>query len=187
MRTCYRIFRRTRPRLVLLVALLSVQPAQATELEQRVKAAFLYNVAKFVDWPANASTPVDPAMDLCILGDPEFATVVRQELANKRIGSTPVLIHESDAVDSSQECQILFVGERVSSAQRVNGVAKLRDQPVLTVGVADSFVDDGGIMRLKREAGKLRFEIGLSNLQRSGLAISSKLLRLADIITTPAS
>lgn len=185
MRTCYRIFRRTRPRLVLLFALLSMQPAQATELELRVKAAFLYNVAKFVDWPTTPAT--DPAMDLCILGDPEFAAVVRQELANKRIGSAPLLIHESSAVDTSQECQILFIGRPVGTTQRLEDIAKLQGLPVLTVGVADSFVDDGGIMRLKREAGKLRFEIGLSNLQRSGLAISSKLLRLADIITTPAS
>lgn len=172
---------------MLLAGLLCTPVAHALGLEQRVQAAFLYNVAKFVTWPPQENGAPDPTMNFCILGDPEFAAVVRQELANKRVGTAAVTIQEPDGAAVAQRCHILFFSKEASRSIEVAEADALGTLPVLTVGAADSFLNDGGIMRLKRVAGKLRFEISLQNLQASGLEVSSKLLRLADIIPASAN
>ncbi len=182
----FRHRRRLRPWALVLILLLSAPPAQAADLEQRIKAAFLYNVAKFVTWPRNTAGNDDSSIDICILQDPAFAAVVQQELVDKRIGNARVLTHGIDAASPEQDCQILFVSTQSRPAETGRSLAQYREQPVLTVGDPATFLADGGIMRLKREDGKLRFEIDLRSLERSGLQVSSKLLRLADIVTGPA-
>ncbi len=182
----HRLHSRPVLRLLLLAVLLGAGAAQASELELRVKAAFLYNVAKFVNWPEDAQA-TDNAIDICVFQHAEFARTAQDELNGKRVGQRPVTTRSISALADARDCEIVFVGEEAKRTEVTSGLAELRSQPVLTVGDPESFIDDGGIMRLKRLDGKLRFEVAMQGVQRSGLQLSSKLLRLADIIPAPGS
>lgn len=152
--------------------------ALAGDLEQRVKAAFLYNVAKFVDWPADP----DGRLDVCLYGDTQFAELVAGELGDKRVAGRPVAVHALATLPAGRDCQMLYHGVYADGARAAAGLRALAGQPVLTIGEASDFLRQGGIMRLKRVEGKLRFEVKLAAVENSGLAISSKLLRLAQIV-----
>ncbi|MEN8718651.1 MAG: YfiR family protein [Oceanococcaceae bacterium] len=163
---------------VLLAALLASTPAVANDLAQRIKAAFLYNVAKFVDWPHNEGD-----FHLCIQGAPEFAQTTRSELSGKQVRDRPLVIREQ--VADVLDCAIVYLGHDLEDAAIVATLRTLRGRPILSVGEAPLLISAGGILRLKQAQGKLRFEVALAPVEESGLRISSKLLRLAEIVPHP--
>lgn len=164
-----------------MASMLCAQIAQASELEQRVKAAFLYNVAKFVAWPASDGNP-DNTIDLCILQDAAFAELLNDELAGKSIGNKPLRVHAINQFKATDDCQVFFVGNEIAPDDAQQALAITKDLPILTVGEPSAFIADGGVLHLKWENSKLRFEIAMDGVQKSRLQVSSKLLRLAEII-----
>lgn len=144
--------------------------------EYYVKAAFLFNFAKFVDWPAGAfKTPTDPIV-ICIAGESEIATPLEELVKGKLVGSRPVVVQRG--IRQGSECHIAFIG----SSKRRPLTEEMKAAGVLTVGEADWFLAEGGMVTLKLEAGRVRLEINLGAAQRAGLQISSKLLSLARVV-----
>lgn len=168
----------TAPLRALLAALLCVLPCSAQDAfsEPRVKAALLFNFAKFVEWPAASS---DGPLTICSLGaDEEIGEALQQGVHGKLIGDRKVQTRHFSHTSELQVCHVLFIQmekrSELDDVLEVTGAA-----PVLTVGDGEQFTRDGGMIGIFLEGRKPRFEINLSAARDSGLRIRVQLLRLA--------
>ncbi len=172
--------------LLLTVLLAAFQAAAATETaaEYDVKAAFLYNFTKFVEWPSWAFHDDRSTVRLCVLGEDPFGGSL-QELAEGEVAGRRVTVLRARALGAPTGCQILFVSR--SERERLPLILReVRDAPVLTVGDMQGFLEQGGIVNFIVEGSKVRFEISQEAAERAGIRISSRLLRLATrVVTSP--
>ncbi len=159
-----------------VVAVSAVSLAAPPPGEYEVKAAFLYNFARFVEWPAQAQT--SGAVTLCILGADPFGADADM-IAGKPVGQARLRVKRvSD--DQAAACQILFVAS--SERARLDRVLdEVKGRPVLTVGDSPGFAERGAVLNFYLEQNKVRFEVNIDAARRTGLVISSRLLRLARV------
>lgn len=155
-------------------------PSDEPSREYLIKAAILYNFAKFTRWPAEAFDSVDAPLQLCVIGVDPF----REALATidgKRVGSRSLrtrLIADTAMIGA---CHVLFVS--VSESERLAEVlAAASDAAVLTVADIPDFARAGGIITLNIVEDRTRFDVNRLAADRAGLALSAKLLRLADTV-----
>jgi len=157
-------------------------PAQSTgPTEYELKAAFLFNFAKFVEWPPGAFANPQSAFLVCVLGPDPFGSALDDALLRHSIqGHAVALLRMKRTVDIVG-CQILFVP--ASERNRLPEIiAKLRGQYVLVIGETDEFASSGGVIQFALEQDRIRFLINTDAADRSGLKFSSKLLALAKIV-----
>lgn len=149
--------------------------------EYQVKSAFLFNFAKFVEWPEQAfKTPDDPIL-ICILGQNPFGKTLEQTIGGKAVnGRKFALVHLTENQDLCK-CRILFVNPAERRRFRTR-IAALKGAGVLTVGEGDGFTGDGGVISFKLEGGRIRLEINVSAAEYENLRISSKLLSIATVV-----
>jgi len=147
----------------------------AAPTEYQVKAAFLYNFAKFVEWPD--AQPRAPFV-IGVLGDDPFGPVLDQTVTGKTVLSRPLAVRRlADAADAPQ-VDILFIAAS-ERARLPEVLRRLRGANVLTVGDTENFVGRGGMVGFRIAGNTVRFDINLREATRAGLRISSQLLRLA--------
>jgi hypothetical protein len=148
--------------------------------EHRIKAAFIYNFAKFTRWPASSFADGEAPLAFCIYGDDPFGGALDM-VAGKTIRGRKVAVRRIAVIAAGDGCHLLFISD--SEAERLTAIlAALDDRPVLTVADMPNFARAGGIINLKTTGeDKLRFEINTGTARRAGLKISSKLLNLAEI------
>jgi hypothetical protein len=165
---------------VLLMGLAPLAAAQAVD-EYQVKAAFVYNFAKFVEWPAGAfKNPGDPIV-ICVLGRSPFGQSLDQAIQGKQIDGRNLVIREVAEVRECAGCQLLFIA--ASAKKHLPAVLEfLKTGSVLTVGETANFATAGGIVNFKLDAGKVGLEINVRAAERARLRISAKLLSLARIV-----
>ena len=156
-------------------------PARAgPSREYLVKAAFLYNFAKFTVWPAKAFAAPSTPLRLCLLGKDPFQGAL-DSLAGKTVRKRKLEIHRLTKTSGLGKCHLLFVS--ASENKRLATILKiLRGMPVLAIGDMPNFAHSGGIINLKTVRNKVRFEINVNAAKRAHLKFSSKLLRLAEIV-----
>lgn len=147
--------------------------------EYQVKAAFLYNFAKFVDWPAEAFGGESAAFTLCVLGDEAFASA-HQSLAGKTVKGRAVAVRRVAGATDARECHMLFVG--TTDGGEVAPILAGIGRHTLTVGETSDFTRHGGVINLTRIDNKIRFEIDREAGERSGFRFSSQLLKLAILV-----
>ena len=167
---------------VLVAALVAVSMAMAqTAEEYQVKAAFLYNFAKFVEWPTQTfKTPQDPVV-VCVLGHNPFGSALEEAIRGKSIEGRAFAFRQVAYAEDASACQILFVSS--AEGKRFRSLCgNLRPAGILTVGEAPGFAADGGVINFKLDGGHVRFEINVDAAEREQLHISSKLLSLAQIV-----
>lgn len=147
--------------------------------ESQVKAAFIYNFGKFVEWPPDQWG--GKYFIIGVYGDDDFAQVLREVAAGKFIHEKPVSVKRFSRMEDITGCHILFVGNDAKDnlTEIFNSVRKI---PVLTVSDMQGFADRGGMINFKRVKNYIRFEINVKAAQQTGLRISSQLLKLAIII-----
>jgi hypothetical protein len=156
-------------------------PHTAAEVvEYNLKAAFLFNFTKFVDWPADAFADEKSPFQLCILGEDPFGGSLDNVVANESVNGRPIAVRRLARGADPKACQILFLG-RMERDRQPEVLAGLRGSPVLTVGESDRFLAEGGLVSFFLEANRVRFEINLQNVDSTRLKFSSKLLRLAKV------
>jgi len=157
-------------------------PGEETE-EYHVKAAFLFNFAKFVEWPSQAfKAPQDPIV-VCVLGHNPFGNALEDAIRGRLTGGRAFEFRQVTDAQAASVCQILFVG--ASEGKRFRSLyGSLKPEGILTVGEEQGFAADGGVINVKLEAGHVRFEINVNAAERAQLHISSKLLSLAQIVKT---
>jgi hypothetical protein len=174
-------FLRRRTAFLLLAACLLALPgaarAEVAVSEYDVKAAFLYNFTKFVDWPPSAFASEHSPLKICVVGEDPFGKTLRSLMEDEVAGRRLILVH-LDSLNSPAACQVLFVSR--SERDRLPQIlAAVRGAPVLTVGDTPGFLDHGGMINFILERSKVRFDINQEAAERSGIRISSKLLALA--------
>jgi hypothetical protein len=170
-------------RLIIALAGLAliVRPAEADEItaEYRLKAAYLYNFAKFVDWPYHAT----PSLTLCVVGRDPFGSLLDEVMSGKSVAGRRIETRRLKGLNGIAQCDMLFVAS--SEAKRLPAILESGgNQPVLTIGESPGFAAAGGMIGLVLSDGKLRFEINLAAAERARLRISSSLLRLGTIVET---
>lgn len=156
--------------------------AQAkTASEYEIKAAFLYNFAKFVEWPPSTFTDSKQPFNICVLGADPFGHLLDDAVLGKNIAGHPVFNTRSRLLRDLPDCHIIFVSgsPRVPLSDVLN---KLRGKNVLLVGESEDFAVSGGTVQFVLEGNHVRFVINLDAAERAGLKISSKLLALAVVV-----
>jgi hypothetical protein len=165
-------------RVLLLLAAGSSRAQDATPSEYQLKAAFLFNFAKFVEWPPDSSGESTAPFVIGILGSSPFGDDLQQTIQGKSINNRPLITREVHSLTEATNCQILFIS--TSERKRLPEIFKtLGDAHVLTVGENDQFIRAGGMINFVMEEQKIRFQINNDAAKRVGLKISSKLLGLA--------
>ena len=148
--------------------------------EYQVKAFFLYNFARYVEWPAESFKSSNDPIVICILGQNPFGGALDQAIAGKVVDGRPFVVRQLSDIQPESNCHILFVNS--SERKRFRSMAgRLKGSGVLSVGEIPGFTADGGVINFKLEGGKVRFEIDVDAAGRERLHISSKLLSLAQI------
>jgi hypothetical protein len=149
-------------------------------VEYRVKAAFLYNFTKFVEWPANGSKKGQP-FQLGIVGEDSFGDEING-LAGRAVGNRSLTIERHQSWnDRAVECEILFIsGSQEKKLPEI--IRRLDGNPVLTIGDTAGYASRGVMINFFMEDNKVRFEINPKQANRAGLKISSRLLKLASIL-----
>jgi hypothetical protein len=154
-----------------------VQAQAPAAAEEDIKAAFLYNFAKYVSWPAKALR--DRNFRICVAADPAFARRVDAIIDGETLDGRAVIRPAVPPLQNlGRTCQILFVGAGESS-RAAELLAAVRESPVLTVGETEAFAAKGGMVAFVKDGDRVRFDINRAEADRAGLTISSRLLRLA--------
>ncbi len=154
--------------------------AKPKNKEYHIKAAFLLNFVKFMEWPSHISTDTSPLLTICILGNDPFDEALKS-IENKIVKEKKLVIKRASRLEDVKECQILFISS--SEKKKLSEIfTKIDDRPILTVAETKNFCQSGGVVNFIIVKGKVRFEINVDAAERSGLKISSKLLKLAKII-----
>ena len=156
--------------------------AQASPtVEYRLKAAFLYNFAKFIEWPSDAFKSDKAPILLCVFRNDPFGNALDEILQGKTINSREVLARRINELPDLRSCQLVFVSEREDKylSEILNS---LRGTSALVVGESDGFAERGGAIQFFLEDNKLRFAVNVDAVRKARLSISSKLLALARIV-----
>jgi hypothetical protein len=148
--------------------------------EYQVKAAFLYNFAKFVEWPEQDRIARAPII-FGILGEDPFGPELDAAVRNRSIEGRAIAIVRYRSLEELEPCHVLFVSE--SEDERLPNILEaLADRSTLTVGDTHRFAARGGIIGFTMERQRIRFEVNLEAAKRAGIRISSRLLRLARVV-----
>ena len=154
------------------------QPAFAQQtIEAEVKAAFLYNFTKYVDWPPAAFQDEAEPFRMCVVGPPAFVASVEALVKGETARARPIHVVPSPTSQFNR-CHILFVSAQ--DAQRMaSAVHAVSSRPVLTVVESLTLFEQGSAVLLAVDGSRVRFDINLAAVHRAGLNVSSKLLRVA--------
>ncbi|WP_169577408.1 YfiR family protein [Sinimarinibacterium sp. CAU 1509] len=153
-----------------------VQSAEAPELQ--VRAAFLFNLARFVNWPQDKVPDPSSPITICVAGEPDFASTVRDTIQGKSVGAHALTMHIPASASELARCQIAYIGEDTSLKEMLTAAS---GHHVLTVHSAAT-AQPGGVVRLYLDERRIRFEVNTGAASREQLQLSSKLLSLAQLV-----
>jgi hypothetical protein len=157
--------------------------ANPAQLEYQVKAGFLFNFAKFVEWPARTNDATTNFV-IGIVDDSGVFPTISAALAGKRVQGWAVETCRLKQGDELKQCDLLFITR--SQSKRVDDLLKkVGSAPVLTVGEMDGFAERGGCINFVVKEGNVRFEVNLAAAEQAGLKISSKIAGMATIVRRP--
>jgi hypothetical protein len=149
--------------------------------EYQVKAVFLFNFAQFVEWPPSAFPSDQAPIIIGILGDNPFGSYVDNIVANEKINGHPLIVNHYKNVDEVKNCHILFINKSENDLNTI--FSSLKGKNILTVSDSPDCLKQGGMIRFVTKNNKISIQINLDNAQANNLVISSKLLRLAEIVS----
>ncbi len=170
-------------KLILIIAIsltatkqLDAQTESPPSREYLMKAAYLYNFAKFVDWPAGVFLNKNAPITLCILGKDPFGSALKT-ITGKNVGKRKLVIQHLTRLESLKQCHILFIS--TSEEKRLPQIlSSINGKPILTISEIKGFTQCGGIINFITIE-NIRFEINEDAAHQAGLRISSELLKLA--------
>lgn len=148
--------------------------------EYEAKARILEQFTKFVEWP-EPQGPADSPFALCILGNDPFGPYLKRATDDRKMGSHPIVVRPLANPDDALQCQLIFVA-RSERAALARLAAKTDGKPVLTVGDGAGFAEQGLLLNFYLASEHVRFEANPRAIQRSGLKVSARLLKLARLV-----
>ncbi len=173
------------PAAVSTAAYSAERAGQRVSREYLIKAAILFNLAKFATWPESAFGAIDTPVRICVLGRDPFGAAL-ESLNGKQIGARKLVTTAITDLDNAAACHVLFVS--ASEADRLTTVLDaVAGLPVLTVADFNKFASAGGIVGLTEADDRSRIEVNVGAANRAGVKLSSKLLRLAETVDTQAA
>lgn len=163
---------------LLLIALLrSVTAAQS---EYALKAVFLYNFCRFIDWPDSAFASPNEPLIIGIIGDDPFGSLLNEAVEGEKYHNRPIRIDHFRTPGDINRCHLLFVSH-VGAGRLDPILAAVADKSVLTVSETEDFLNRGGMITLTTQQNRVRLRINPAAIQAANLTVSSKLLRVAEI------
>jgi hypothetical protein len=167
--------------LLALAGAVPTRPQAAPSVEYQVKAAFLLNFAKFVEWPQDAFQTDKTPITLCVFRHDPFGSALDEIIREKAINNRELLARRVNDLPELKTCQLVFVSGR-EEKQLPEILNSLKGASALVVGEGEDFAERGGAVQFFLENNKLRFAINVDAIQRARLQASSKLLALARIV-----
>lgn len=172
--------------LCLLVLMMSVALpifASPPTAEYKLKAALIYKLTKFIEWPELQKGKSRNAFGICLLGEDNFGDSL-DALEGRKAEGLPIAVYrhsQSDAID--EHCQIVYVS--VSKLAFLSPILQsLQARPILTLGDMEGFAEQGGILQFTRGRKRIGFMINLKNAKKSQLTIAAPLLDLATVVNS---
>jgi hypothetical protein len=151
---------------------------QAAPTEYQVKAAYLYNFGKFVDWSAASTAAKRDGFQICVLGQDPFGPALDAALARQSIEGKSVMARRIMKPQDAAGCRILFISS--SEDRQLKSIFSVLDgSGVLTVSDIPQFSQRGGMIEFTLEGNRVRFEVNLAPAEAAGLTLSSELLKVA--------
>lgn len=151
--------------------------------EYQVKAVFVFNFARFVEWPVQAFTAPNEPFVIGIVGTDPFGARLDEAVRGEQVGQHPLLVRRFRNADEIGACQILYI-DRSEGAQLSQILAALNRRNTLTVTDLDGAAQRGAMIQFVTESNRIRLRINVGAARAAGLTISSKLLRPAEIVST---
>ena len=147
--------------------------------EYQVKAAFLLNFTKFIEWPSEAFETADSPLSICILGDDPFGNALDQSVEGETVGSRKITVQRLPRAPAPKSCQVLFISK---SEKGVPDLLASLGTGVLTVSDRDGFLREGGIISLVIENRHVRFDVSQRAATKALLTMSARMLNVARIV-----
>lgn len=172
----------TRLKATLLAALIGMtcgSPSFAQgPTEHQVKAAFVFNFTKFVEWPAPAFRSSPNTINICLIGEDLFGKVLDETVKGQIVGGRGFAVRRLTQIPRDDSCQVAFLGGMDKrSAEQI--LAPIKSLPILTVVDNEDSGDPGAMIGFVVDDNKVRFNVNLDIAERAGVKLSSKLLKLA--------
>ena len=156
------------------------QDGSSTYSSYDIRAAMLYNFARFVAWPEGRYATANTPISLCVLGPDPFGRSL-EVIEGKRAQGRAMVVSRIDSWDQVDDCHMLYVG--ASRAGQEEEIAAVRG--TLTVADAPGFAEHGGMIRFVERRNRISLLVNIDQARKAGLKISAKLLQVATIVTTP--
>jgi hypothetical protein len=150
--------------------------------EYAIKAAYLYQFGRYVQWPSSAFPDDSAALVIGVLGADPFGVALEEIARTKRVEGRPIVIRRFATMAEHTPCHILFVTASVSPEQKAAAIKKADNSAVLLVGEEPGFAEQGGMVNFFLDENRVRFEISAAAANHKQLKVSSKLLSLAKIV-----
>jgi TonB family protein len=172
---------------ILLALAFSAWAQQSNATEDQVKAAYLLNFAKLSEWPGRALPEGSAPLVIGVSGgDDDFLNILKTIVAGKTNGSHPFAVRSITSGESMKSCQVIFF-RTSEKKQTPASLEELAHASILLVGEDPSFLQQGGMINLVRDHGKIRFEVNSEALGISKVSVNAKVLSLAKATDTPSS
>ena len=174
-----------RTKIIAVAALLAwlmapLQLASASQSEYALKSVFLYNFCRFIDWPDSAfASPTEPLI-IGIIGDDPFGSLLNEAIEGEKYHNRPIRIDHFRTPADIKRVHLLFVSH-VNAGRLDPILAAVAGKSVVTVSETEDFLNRGGMITLTAEQNRIRLRINPAALHSANLAVSSKLLRVAEI------
>src|SRR5579863_1606442 len=170
---------------VVMLFLTFTRAQSAAVGEYQVKAVFLFNFGKFVEWPPGSFASASAPLRICVLGQDPFGEQLRDIVSEKMVNGRKLVVEQMANSIASRTCHILFIA---SSKKNQTGqiLEMLRGSTALTVGDSDGFVQRGGMINFVLVNNRVQFEVNRWAIEAAGLKISSKLLSVAKLVVDQA-
>jgi hypothetical protein len=165
-------------RILFLLAAGTASAQDSNPTEYQIKSAFLFNFAKFVEWPSSAFPHTNSPIIIGIVGENPFGDILATTIRDKTVNDRPLVIKEFQPPLSTTNFHIVFISTSEKSRLPVL-LQTLRESSALTVGEMERFTESGGMINFVWEGNKVRFQVNEAAAKSAGLKISSKLLSLS--------
>jgi hypothetical protein len=154
---------------------------EALPSEYEVKAAFLVNFPKYVEWPAQTFAGPDSPVVIAVLGETKVAGEIQMVIVGRTVNGRKIVLKRVASGQDPGVCQVLFIS--AAEQQHSPGLlASLKSTGILTVGESGDFLDGGGIINLAHRDQKIALEVNLAAARDAGIKISAKLLGVASVV-----
>jgi hypothetical protein len=161
----------------------SAAPVSAQSVtDDQVKAAYIFNFAKFIEWPPQVFTAKESPMNFCVLGRSPVVDELDSSIGGKSVNGHTIMIKHLRGPDEIKDCHLIFLAASAGKQQQ-KLIEAAKGLPVLLVAETPGFARSGGTINFITESGRLLFEVNINAAESAHLKISSKLLALARIVS----